>query len=118
MRSLVRKLVLGDGDPAASPYNGGWWSAFSVRPYQEAPLLEIMDTCQHIWIGYNAAAIYTIFDGGKMIVLGLASCDAQPNNDYSSRPATEIRKLYQGWPPHLVNAIERMFLDKPEVTAF
>lgn len=81
---MVRRLILDDGDPAASPYNGGWWSAFVVKPYAEAaPLLRIADSEQHVWIGDNAFLIYSIFAGGDLVVFCLASRDENAGDDYS-----------------------------------
>lgn len=84
--------------------------SISVKPYKEAaPLLEINDTCQHVWIGDNAFAIYSIFADGKMVVCGLASRDEQAGDNYNcSVPTEKVRKLYHDWPPHLVKAIEEV----------
>ncbi|KAH9884877.1 salicylate hydroxylase [Xylariomycetidae sp. FL2044] len=36
IHSVVRKIILGDEDPAASPNNAGWWAVMALKPYADA----------------------------------------------------------------------------------
>lgn len=73
-------------------------------------MLEIDDDGQHVWIGDNAFAIYSIFAGGDMVAMALASRDEDAGDAYGrSVLATEIRRLFHGWPSHLLRAIEEVY---------
>ncbi|KAJ4391058.1 hypothetical protein N0V93_004672 [Gnomoniopsis smithogilvyi] len=121
VRSTVRKWVLGEDNPAAKPQNSGWWVLWWVKPHEEAKShgVDLEDTCQHAWIGDGTYSMHSIFSRGQMVSFAICTRDDNAGDRHSRLvSAKEIRTLYSNYPPNLVKAIDEMFCDKPEQSAF
>lgn len=120
IHSTVRKLVLGENDPAASPRNSGWWAVMSLKPYADARAsigdvpVDINDAREYSWIGDGTYILHNVLDHGTLVQFVLCSRDdaaaAAVASDRWHRTvsADEIKKLYQGWPPHLFKAVKEV----------
>jgi salicylate hydroxylase len=118
IHSTLRKLILGENNPAASPHNTGAWVLMSLLPYAEAQaklgegLIELGDPREYSWLGHNSYMLHNVLSNGELVQLVIASNDKQ-GSELLSRwrrvvSAEEIKELYQGWPPHLNNAVNEV----------
>ncbi|KAI1272727.1 hypothetical protein F5Y07DRAFT_378971 [Xylaria sp. FL0933] len=124
IHSVVRKLVLGENDPAASPRNSGAWFLMTLQPFDKAQsslgkeLVNIEDAREYGWAGRNAFLMHNILSGGKLVQFAIASNDeeAAAGSDQWHRVVgtDEIKKLYQDWPPLLNKAVTELLCGQPE----
>ncbi len=100
----VRKLVLGENDPAASPSNSGWWTVMSLEPYADARAsigdvpVHIEDAREYLWVGDGTYILHNLLDHGTLVQFVLCSRDdAEVASDSWHRTisADEINNLYQ-----------------------
>ncbi|KAI0172856.1 hypothetical protein GGR52DRAFT_425193 [Hypoxylon sp. FL1284] len=122
IHSAVRKFILGD-DTAASPRNTGMWTVMTLQPYAEAQasfakgLVDSGDAREYSWIGNNSFVMHNLLSGGQLVQFVIASSDdVAKASDRWHRPvsADEIKTLYQGWPAHLLQAIDELLCKKPD----
>ncbi|KAI0860335.1 hypothetical protein F4860DRAFT_479540 [Xylaria cubensis] len=124
IHSVVRKLVLGGSDPAASPQNSGAWCLMTLQPFEKAQsslgkeLVNVEDAREYSWVGKKAFLMHNILSGGQLVQFVIASTDneATVGSDQWHRTisANEIKELYQDWPPHLKKAISELLCGQPE----
>ncbi|KAI0182210.1 salicylate hydroxylase [Xylaria flabelliformis] len=124
IHSVVRKLVLGGSDPAASPQNSGAWCLMTLQPFEKAQsslgkeLVNVEDAREYGWVGKKAFLMHNILSGGQLVQFVIASTDneATVGSDQWHRTisANEIKELYQDWPPHLKKAISELLCGQPE----
>ncbi|KAI1740227.1 hypothetical protein F4680DRAFT_420083 [Xylaria scruposa] len=124
IHSVVRKLVLGGSDPAASPQNSAAWTLMTLQPFEKAQsslgkeLVNIEDAREYGWIGQKAFLMHNILSGGQLVQFVIASADdeATVGSDQWHRTigADEIKDLYQDWPPHINKAIDELLCGQPE----
>ncbi|KAI0483426.1 hypothetical protein F4859DRAFT_472796 [Xylaria cf. heliscus] len=124
IHSVVRKLVLGENDPAASPQNSGAWCLMTLQPFDKAQsslgkeLVNIDDAREYGWAGKNAFLMHNILSGGQLVQLAIASNDREVTVglDQWQRAVgvDEIKKLYQDWPSHLNKAVNELLCGQPE----
>ncbi|KAI1772912.1 FAD/NAD(P)-binding domain-containing protein [Hypoxylon cercidicola] len=127
IHSKVRKLVLGEDDPAASPRNTGSWAVMTLKPYAEAQasigkdLVNIEDAREYMWIGDGTYVLHNVLSQGEQVQFIISSYDKDAElSDFWQRTvkADEIRTLYQDWPPHLSKAVDELLCDEPEQNAW
>ncbi|KAI1406718.1 hypothetical protein F4819DRAFT_501864 [Hypoxylon fuscum] len=125
IHSAVRRFILGN-DPAASPRNTGMWLVMTLQPYAEAQasigkgLVDSKDAREYSWIGKNSYVMHNLLSDGQLVQFVIASSDDEAMSSDSwhrTVRADEIKNLYQGWPPHLMQAIDELLCKKPEHTA-
>lgn len=70
IHSVVRGIVLGDGDPAVSPRNTGWWAIMGLKSYAAAQeslgegLVDVKDPRQYGWTGEGAYLMHDVLSDG------------------------------------------------------
>lgn len=116
IHSAVRRFILGN-DPAASPRNTGMWLVMTLQPYAEAQasigkgLVDSKDAREYSWIGKNSYVMHNLLSDGQLVQFVIASSDDEAMSSDSwhrTVRADEIKNLYQGWPPHLMQAIDEV----------
>jgi salicylate hydroxylase len=121
IHSTVRKLVLGENDPAASPRNSGTWLLMTLQPIDKAQvtmvkeLVDIQDAREYGWAGENSFLMHNILSGGQLVQFAIASHDKEVDSALLNRwhrnvGAEEIKTLFQAWPPHLKRAVNEVRL--------
>ncbi|KAI2629554.1 hypothetical protein GGR54DRAFT_267508 [Hypoxylon sp. NC1633] len=122
IHSTVRKFILGD-DPTASPRNTGMWLVMTLQPYAEAQasigkgLVDSEDAREYSWIGNNNYVMHNLLSDGQLVQFVIASSDEEAKSSdrwHRTVRTDEIKNLYQGWPPHLMQAIDGLVCKKPE----
>lgn len=119
IHSTVRKFVLGEDDPAASPQNSGAWLIMTLQPFDKAQaslgkeLVDLEDAREYGWAGRAAFLMHDILSGGELVQFVIASHDRDTERgsvDQWKRTvgADEIKKLFQDWPPHLSKAVNEV----------
>ncbi|KAI0198217.1 salicylate hydroxylase [Astrocystis sublimbata] len=129
VHSTVRKLVLGENDPTATPQNSGSWFLMTLQPFDKAQaslgkdLVNLEDAREYGWAGENTFLMHNILSGGELVQFAVASRDKLPESGsiegwQRTVSAEEIKKLYKDWPPHLNKAINELLCTQPEHQAF
>jgi salicylate hydroxylase len=117
IRSTVRKLILGEDDPAASPRNTGAWCVMALKPYAEAQTsigngpVNIEDAREYMWIGNGTYLLHNLLNQGQLVQVVIASHEKDAESSdcwHRTVSADEIKKLYQGWPSHLYKAVDEV----------
>ncbi|KAK5635542.1 hypothetical protein RRF57_011254 [Xylaria bambusicola] len=114
IHSTVRKLILGENDPAASPRNTGLWIVMTLQPYAKAQasigqgLVDSQDAREYSWVGQGTYVMHNVLSDGELVQFVIGSSDPEAEaSDRWTRTVTaeEIKKLYIDWPPHLKQAL-------------
>ncbi|CAG8959054.1 hypothetical protein HYFRA_00012833 [Hymenoscyphus fraxineus] len=128
IRSFIRKFILGENDPAAFPRNTGSWAVMTLKSYAEAQAslgndaVNIEDARECMWIGNGAYLLHNLLNTpqGPLVQFVVASYekDAEESDRWHRTVSVdEIRKIYQDWPPHLYNAVDKLLCDQPKQPA-
>ncbi|KAI0402966.1 salicylate hydroxylase [Xylaria palmicola] len=123
IHSTVRKFILGEDDPAASPRNTGVWAVMTIQPYAKARasigqgLVDSDHAREYSWVGDGSYMMHNILSDGQLVQLIISSSD--PEAESSDRwqrvvSADEIKTLYADYPPHLRQAVEELLGQEPE----
>ncbi|KAI0407222.1 hypothetical protein F4802DRAFT_605711 [Xylaria palmicola] len=108
IHSVVRRLVLGESDPAAAPQNSGAWFLMTLQPFSKAhaslgkELVNMEDAHEYGWAGKSAFLMHNILSNG------------QPDQWQRAVGVDEIKALYQDWPPHLNRAVNEFLCSQPK----
>ncbi|KAI1852750.1 hypothetical protein JX266_002291 [Neoarthrinium moseri] len=127
IHSTVRKLILDENDPAASPQNSGAWFLMTLQPLEKAQAslgkehVNIEDAREYGWAGHSAFLMHNILSSGQLVQFAIASNDKEAESGSGSLNewkrivrAEEIKRLFQDWPPHLQNAVNELLCSQPE----
>ncbi|KAK4233165.1 salicylate hydroxylase [Achaetomium macrosporum] len=126
IHSVVRKLVLGADDPAASPRNTGWWTAMTLQPYAAAQAslgkdaVNFEEPYEHSWIGRGCFLMHNLLGNGQLVQLVVAAKEQEAEGSdrwVRTVSADELRKMYQNWPPHLSKAVDSLLCQQPSQPA-
>ncbi|KAF3026646.1 hypothetical protein E8E14_014510 [Neopestalotiopsis sp. 37M] len=126
IHSTVRKIVLGESDPAANPKNEGWWAVMSLKPYAEARAslgdgpVDAANAREHMWVGDGTYLMHNVLNDGQLVqVIICAREEEAVGSDKWHRlvSSEEITKLYQEWPPYLKKAVKELLCDQPQQPA-
>ncbi|EGC48754.1 salicylate hydroxylase [Histoplasma capsulatum var. duboisii H88] len=126
IHSTVRRIVLGEGDPAAYPRNAGWWAVMALKPYADARAslgegpVDIDDAREHMWVGDGTYLMHNILNRGQLVQVIMSAYEkgAEASDKWHRMvSAEEITKLYQDWPLHLKKAVNELLCDQPEQPA-
>lgn len=119
IHSTVRKLILGEDDPAASPRNTGVWAVMTLQPYAKGrasigkDLVDAQDAREYSWVGEGSYIMHNVLSDGQLVqfVVGSSDPDAGSSNRWT-RPVNldEIKKIYTKWPPHLRQAVDEVMI--------
>ncbi|KAI0481385.1 hypothetical protein GGR56DRAFT_630022 [Xylariaceae sp. FL0804] len=125
IHSVVRKHILGN-DPAASPRNTGLWLIMTLQPYEEAQarigkeLVDSADAHEYSWVGNGNYIMHNLLSDGQLVQFVVAVADEEAKGSdrwFKTVTADSIKSLYQGWPPHLMHAVEELICKEPEQKA-
>lgn len=117
IHSTVRKIILGESDPAAGPRNGGWWAVMALKPYADARSsigegsIDIDNAREEMWIGDGSYILHNVLDQGKLVqfVICVYNEDDKGSDKWHRMvSAEEISNIYQDWPPHLNKAVNEV----------
>lgn len=117
IHSTVRKLILGEKNPAAVPRNSGCWAIMALKPYAEAQAsigtgpVDIENAREYAWIGDGTFLMHNVLSEGQLVQFVVTGCEQEAvGSDHWHRTvsADELRRLYQDWPSHLKKAIEEV----------
>ncbi|KAI0802604.1 hypothetical protein GGR55DRAFT_664836, partial [Xylaria sp. FL0064] len=126
IHSTVRKLILGENDPAASPRNTSVWCVMTLQPYANArasigqALVDSEDAREYSWVGNGSYILHNVLSDGQLVQFVIASSDTEAeSSDRWQRAvsADEIKKLYVNWPPHLRQAVDELLCQQSEHNA-
>ncbi|KAK6835048.1 salicylate hydroxylase [Apiospora arundinis] len=119
IHSIVRKMILGDGDPAAHPRNAGWWAVMVMKPHEEVraclgdDYVDANDPSEYEWIGDGNCVIHHVLGGTVLFIVAVRDEAAVGSEQWHRKvDAEEIRKLHAGWPAHLRRAVDKLLCDK------
>lgn len=119
IHSIVRKFVLGENDPAASPQNSGAWFLMTLQPFDKAQaslgegLVNLNDAREYGWAGRAAFLMHNILSGGQLVQFAIAAHDKEAENSAADQwkrvvRADEIKQLFEEWPAHLNKAVKEV----------
>jgi 2-polyprenyl-6-methoxyphenol hydroxylase-like FAD-dependent oxidoreductase len=117
IRSLVRKTILGEEDPATYPRNTGTWAIMTLKPYDEAQaafgpeLINKSDTREYMWVGDGSFFLHNVLDSGDTAQIILSSNDASvEQKDAWKRKVgvEEMKDLCKDWPRELNKAVHEV----------
>ncbi|PGH03838.1 salicylate hydroxylase [Blastomyces parvus] len=126
VRSTVRRVILGEEDPAAHARNAGWWAVMALKPYAEARasigdgFVDFDDAREHGWVGDGAFLMHNILNDGQVVqfITSVREREAEGSDMwYRNVSAEEIARVYQDWPPHLKKAVDELLCKEPEQRA-
>ncbi|KAF2168294.1 hypothetical protein M409DRAFT_21731 [Zasmidium cellare ATCC 36951] len=125
IRSTVRKIILGESDPAASPRNSGSWAVFTMHPYEKArnsignaPVNQ-EDAREYGWTGEGGFMLHNLFSNGSLVQFTVTGIDQDAiDSDKWQRTFTpkDFEELYisKGWVSHMEQAVTDLLCDEPE----
>lgn len=125
IHSTVRKILLGENDPAASPRNSGSWAVFTMHPYEKArnsignaPVNQ-EDAREYGWTGENGFMLHNIFSNGSLVQFTVTGIDQGAiGSDKWQRMFTpkDFKEMYigKGWVSHVEQAVNDLLCDEPE----
>lgn len=115
IHSTVRKFILGEDDPAASPRNTGAWTVMALKPAAQAkasfgdgPLEEARE---YSWIGDGAFLMHNMFSQGQVVQFIVAAHEAGAEGSdrwHRTVSADELKELYKEFPEHLQRAVNEV----------
>lgn len=126
VHSTVRKIVLGEDDPAATPRQTGQWALMTLNPYEEARAsigvspINIEDAREYAWSGNGSFMMSNILSHGEVVQFAILSGEELPlsvpeeaKNRWSRTVKAETLKnmyLDKGWLPHLESTVNNVKL--------
>lgn len=118
----MRKIVLGEIDPATSARNTGWWAIWTLQPYEKARSLlgeervNIENPRAHVWVGDGTFTMHNVLSNGELVQFVVTAHDQKEVDGQSWQrtvSAETLRGLYQGSMPHLQTAVEQVGASSP-----
>ncbi|KAI7782605.1 hypothetical protein LA080_013093 [Diaporthe eres] len=122
----LERVDRGEGDPAVSPRNTGWWAIMGLKPYAAAQeslgegLVDVKDPRQYGWTGEGAYLLHDVLSDGQLVQLAACGMDEVARGSdrwQTTLSADEVREKFRGWPELLRNAVEKLLCDEPEQPA-
>lgn len=118
IHSTVRKLILGEQDPAAHPRNTGFWVIMTLPPYEKAhnvlgkALMDADDPHEYAWVGNGHMIMHNVLENGTLaqFVVGSIDPDVTENSDLWQRKVSseELTSFFVEGVPGLNKAIEKV----------
>ncbi|RYP79010.1 hypothetical protein DL770_006755 [Monosporascus sp. CRB-9-2] len=81
IHSTVRKLILGENSPDASPRNTGAWVVMTLQPYADAlakigeEFIDVGDPREYSWLGHNSYVLHNLLSNGELVQFVIGSND-------------------------------------------
>ncbi|KAK4677533.1 hypothetical protein QC764_404510 [Podospora pseudoanserina] len=122
IHSTVRKFILGEDDPASAPRNTGVWTAMTLQPYDQArasigtEAVNLDSPFEHSWIGKGSFVMHNLLSKGQLVQFVIAARDrteGKADEWHRLVSSQEIKNAVQGWPDHLVKAIDALLCAQP-----
>ena len=117
IHSRVRKFVLGEDDPAASPVCAGFWLVQALHPYEETravlgkDLIDFHDPREYGWIGDGTFMMHNVLSDGTLaqLMIGVA-CNPDEADGQWQKVVTkqELAKACEGGPKHLGDGFRKV----------
>ncbi|PYH98987.1 FAD/NAD(P)-binding domain-containing protein [Aspergillus ellipticus CBS 707.79] len=127
IRSTVRRLILGEEDPAAKPRSTGAWCVMTLMPYTEVQkclgkgFVDVEDAREYMWVGDGSYLIHNVLQQGELVQVVVATHEkeGEVKADRWNRMVgvEEIRGLFKGWPQRLYEAVDQLLCTKDEQPA-
>jgi salicylate hydroxylase len=119
-------MILGKEDPAASPWNTGFWAVLTLQPYQKARSsigegpVDIQDAREIAWSGEGMLVMHNILDNGETVQFSMAGYDRHMEGSGEWRrtvTAEELKKIFvgKGWLPHMEKSVVEVRLKDQEI---
>lgn len=121
VHSTVRKIILGQNDPAATPRQTGQWAIMTLNQYEQARAsigvspINIEDAREYAWAGNGSFMMNNILSHGEVVQFAILSGEELPlavPEEESIRwsrtvKAETLKEMYlsKGWLPHLDSAV-------------
>lgn len=134
VHSTVRKIILGEDDPAASPRRTDWWAIMTLNPYEQARAsigsapVNIEDARECAWAGDGSFMMSNVLSHGDVVQFSVLSGEELPiedpqdaSNRWSRTVNTETLKtmfLDKQWLPHLDQAVREVCLPTLNTTRY
>ncbi|RYP05822.1 hypothetical protein DL764_003533 [Monosporascus ibericus] len=81
IHSTVRKLILGENSPDASPRNTGAWIVMTLQPYSDAlakigeEFIDVGDPREYSWLGHNSYVLHNLLSNSELVQFVIGSND-------------------------------------------
>lgn len=118
IHSTVRKLILGEQDPAAQPRNTGFWVIMTLPPYEKAhnalgkALMDADDPHEYAWVGNGQMIMHNVLENGTLaqFVVGSIDPDVAEKSDLWQRKVSseELMSFFVDGMPGLNQAIKEV----------
>lgn len=113
IHSVVRKLILGESDPAVKPVFSGNFATMSLQPYEKMQAIlgdeyvSTEDPREWGWFGKDTFMLHNVLSqGGLVQFIASVRTDAPSDEWQKVVPAEDFRNIFAGWPPHLREALD------------
>lgn len=83
IHSTIRRLILGEQDPAAHPRNTGFWVIMTLPPYEKAhnvlgkALMDADDPHEYAWVGNGQMIMHNVLENGTLAQFVVGSIDPE-----------------------------------------
>lgn len=118
IHSAVRKLILGEQDPATYPRNTGFWVIMTLQPYEKAynvlgkALINAEDPHEYVWLGNNQTIMHNILENGTIaqFVVGSIDPDVAGKSDFWQRKVSseELKAFFDQGTPGLNESVKEV----------
>lgn len=122
IHSTVRKLILGEQDPASQPRNTGFWVIMILSPYEKAhnvlekAFMDADDPHEYVWLGNDQMIMHNVLENGSLaqFVVGSIDPDAKGKSDLWQRKVSseELTKFFDQGTPGLNKAVKEVSSSK------
>lgn len=119
IHSFVRKYLLGEDDPAASPVPAGWWFVQSLRPYEKGlaalgkEFVDLEYPVEFDYAGDGAFWMHNVLSKGSLVqsVISVKCDDAEAKENWKkTMSADTIREIFRNWPAPIPKAVDEVRL--------
>lgn len=111
IHSTVRKIILGEKDPAATPVSAGMLAIPTLQPYEKLkPILgnkyvDTKDPREWAWFGKGTFMMHNVLNEGELIQF-IATVKTDTGDAWAKEvQASEFKQYFEGWPVHLQEAL-------------
>ncbi|GIZ48688.1 hypothetical protein CKM354_001173800 [Cercospora kikuchii] len=121
IHSTVRKIVLGESDPAAVPVSADMMAIPTLQPYEKlkpilgADYVDTKDPREWGWVGKGTFMMHNVLNEGELIQF-IATVKIDTGDAWMKEvDAEEFKGYFEGWPSHLRNALSAVVGDQKTV---
>ncbi|KAF2206737.1 hypothetical protein CERZMDRAFT_52467 [Cercospora zeae-maydis SCOH1-5] len=121
IHSTVRKMILGESDPAAAPVSANMLAIPTLQPYEKlkpilgADYVDTKDPREWGWIGSGGFMMHNVLNEGEVIQF-IATVKTDTGDAWMKEvDAEEFKSHFEGWPTHLRDALSAVVGDQKTV---